>query len=338
MSQSASKNKKIGWIEISSKRYGGVIHRGYIRDALSEEFDLELINLEAKYFNKMKYLKLPESLVYLLKLKGEKDLWVRNFFATITMPFDKTKGKNLVLIHHHDFSGLSLIVRPFFNLMNKFFFYRNLKKADAIVTISEYWKNYFLEKGYPNVYRVFNGFNLNKFNISDKEVAELRNKHKLEGRPIIYLGNCQRCKGVVDSWRALKDLNVYLVTSGERQVKIPALNFNLDYRGYLTLLKSASIALTMSKFKEGWCRTAHEAMLSKTPVIGSGSGGMRELLGGGRQIVCTDFKDLREKVEYLLNHPEIRKRQGEAGFNFAKDFTLAKLKKSWMDVIQKVFD
>ena len=44
------------------------------------------------------------------------------------------------------------------------------------------------------------------------------------------------------------------------------------------LLQAASVAVTMSKFNEGWCRTAHEAMLCKTPVVGSGMGGMGELL------------------------------------------------------------
>jgi len=330
------KNKKIGWIEISSKRYGGVIHRRYMREALSKEFDLELINLEAKHFKRFRYLKIPESFVYLLRLKGEKDLWVRNFFATITMPFDRTKGKNLVLVHHHDFSGFPLIAKPFLNFMNKAFFFRNLKKADAIAVISDYWKDYFLKKGYSNVYRVFNGFDLSKYNISDEEVIEFKKKYKIEGKPIIYLGNCQRGKGVVDSCQALRDIDAHLITSGKRHVRIPALNLDLSYRDYLKLLKASLIVLTMSKFKEGWCRTAHEAMLLKTPVIGSGSGGMEELLRGGRQIVCKDSNLLKEKVEYLLNHDEIRKKIGQSGFDYAKDFTLARLEKSWLDLMNKV--
>jgi len=96
------------------------------------------------------------------------------------------------------------------------------------------------------------------------------------------------------------------------------------------------LVVTMSKFKEGWCRTAHEAMLCKTPVIGSGLGGMKELLEGGKQIVCPDFNSLREKVEYLLNNPGVRKKIGEDGFNFAKNFTFEKFKKDWIDLIKKL--
>ena len=34
----------------------------------------------------------------------------------------------------------------------------------------------------------------------------------------------------------------------------------------------------MSEFKEGWCRVLHEAAIHSTPILGSGLGGMNELL------------------------------------------------------------
>lgn len=330
--------KRIGWIQVFSKRYGGVTYNQEAREILSKEFHLELINLEAKYFRRMRYLKLPESFLYLLKLKGKKDLWIRDFYSTITLPLDKTIGRNLVMVHHIDFSGFPLVSKPFLRALEKIFFYRNLKKVDAIVTVSEYWKNYFIKKNYENVYKIYNAFNLSDFDISDEEVLEFKKKYNLPDKPIVYLGNCQKAKGVVESYRALKDLNVYLVTSGKEEVKIPSRNFNLKYKDYLKLLKASSIALTMSKFKEGWCRTLHEAMLLKRPVIGSGQGGMRELLKGGKQIICEDFTSLREKVKYLLSHPEIREELGESGYNFAKNFTKERFKKSWLELIHKILD
>jgi len=325
----------IKWIEISKKKYGGVIYNQQAIDALSKHFDLESVNLEARYFKKFRYLKLPESFYYLLKLKGKADLWIRDFYSTVTLPFDKTKGKNVAVIFHVDFSGFPFLSIPFLTLLEKLFFYRNLKKMDAIVTISEYWKDYFLKRGYENVHKIYCGFDLNNFNISEQEVIDFKKKYKLEGKPIVYLGNCQRAKGVVESSKILKGLDIQLVTSGRQQVEIPARNFNLEYREYLTLLKASTIAITMSKFKEGWCMTAHEAMLLKTPVIGSGLGGMKELLEGGKQIICKDFKNLREKVEYLLEYPELRERMGEDGHNFAKNFTAERFENQWIDFIKK---
>ena len=156
----------------------------------------------------------------------------------------------------------------------------------------------------------------------------------MEGKSILYLGNCQRIKGVVEAYDRLKDLDVYLVTSGRREVNIPALNLDLDYRDYLLLLKSSSLVITMSKFKEGWNRTAHEAMLCKTPVIGSGLGGMRELLEGGGQTICESFEDLNERVCYVLEHPEL----GEKGYEFAKQFTVKRFEEGWLNLIERVYE
>jgi len=326
----------IGWIEISKKKYGGIIYNEQARKILSQRFDLELILCEPKMFKDIRYFRIPESLFYLLKLKGKKDLWIRDFYSTITLSFDKTEGKNLVVIHHLDFSGFPLISQPIFNFLKNALFYHNLKKADFIVTVSNYWQNYFLKRGYKNVYKIYNGFNLVDFNVSQKEVLEFIKKHHLMGKPIIYLGNCQKAKGVVESYNYLKKLDAYLVTSGRAQVKIPAKNLELDYYDYLKLLKASSVVLTMSKFKEGWCRTAHEAMLLKKPVIGSGLGGMKELLEGGKQIICSDFKELPKMVEYLINNPSLREKIGESGYNFAKDFTLERFQKEWTSLICKI--
>src|SRR3989344_6749024 len=173
-------------------------------------------------------------------------------------------------------------------------FYHNLKKIDAIVTISKYGEDEFLQRGYKNIYKIYCGFDINNFNISDQEILDFKKKHHLEGKPIIYLGNCQKAKGVVDAYEALKDLDAHLVTSGEEQVKIPARNFYLSYREYLILLKASSVALIMFKVPEGWCISAHEAMLLKTPVIGSPLGAFTGLLGEGGQIICQNFKQLKE--------------------------------------------
>jgi len=328
--------RTIGWIQIHSKKYGGVLYNQKARDVLSKDFGLELLNLEAKYFKNLRYLKIPESFIYLFGLKGKKDLWVRDFYSTITLPFDRTKGKNLVMVHHVDFSGFPLISRPVFNFFENCFFYRNLKQTDAIVTVSKYWKNYFLKRGFKDVYTIYNSFNLNDFNIDEQEILEFKKKNNLTGKPIVYIGNCQKAKGVVESYQALKDLDVYLVTSAKREVDIPTKHFNLEYQPHLKLLKASTIVVTMSKFKEGWCRTSHEAMLLKTPVIGSGRGGMKELLEGGGQIICEDFSNLKEQVEFLLENPVLRTKMGEQGYNFAKDFTQERFARDWLKLIHNI--
>lgn len=324
----------IGWVKISSRRYGGVIYEEKAMEVLKDSYDLEYLKVNSNFFTRG-YLRAPELIFNLLKLRGKKDLWVRDSNTVITAPFDRTQGKKIAVIHHIDFSA----TRPLFKLFDfiiERLMYHGLRKMAAVITVSEYWKNHFLKKGFPNVYTVYNSFNLKEFDISEKEVEEFKEKHQLAGKPIIYIGNCQRAKGAVEAYDLLKDLDAHLVTSGTPFIKIPARNFELSYTDYLKLLKSSAICVTMTKFQEGWCRTAHEAMLLKTPVIGSGLGGMGELLKGGGQIICSGFVDLRNKVESLLQNSGLRREMGEKGFEYAKRFTEERFKEEWRKVIETI--
>ncbi|MFC1630147.1 glycosyltransferase family 4 protein [Patescibacteria group bacterium] len=331
-------NRKItiSWVgTISPQKSGGRVYEDQVRNVLAKNAELDFVDSKSRYF-KNRYLRTLESFFHFLKVKGKRDLWIRDIFSA-AVPFSSNiKGKNLVIIHQLDFSGFPLISKPLLNLLQRTFFYPNLNKVDAIVTVSKYWENYLIKRGHKNIYTIHNSFNLSDFNISEKEVIDFKKKYNLQGKPIVYLGNCQKAKGVKEAFLALKDLDIHLVTSGEEKVNIPAMNLSLEYADYLKLLKASSIVIAMSKFKEGWCRTAHEAMLLRSPVIGSGLGGMKELLEGGKQVVCKDFKNLREKTEYLLNHPELKEKMGEDGYSFTKEFTLEKFEKKWIDLVNKI--
>ena len=317
---------KVGSIDVIKQVTGGSIYSKMVQSIVSKHFDLEIIN--ARYTRRLLF---AHALYRVCKVKGEKDLWIRDFNATITMPYDKTTGKNIVIVHHTDTSGYPKHVQVVLTIVEKLF-YQNLKRADMIVTPSKYWKNHFLERGYSNVHTIYNAFDVMQFNFSEEELSEFKKRFNLDKKPIIYIGNCQKAKGVVEVYKQLKDLDASIVTSGEEEVKIPAINLNLNYRDYLRLLKASSVVVTMSKFKEGWCRTAHEAMLCKTPVVGSGLGGMEELLEGGKQVICKDFSKLKGDVEYAMEHPE----NGENGYKFAKQFTIDRFEKKWVSLIQTI--
>ncbi|MGA2465984.1 MAG: glycosyltransferase [Thermodesulfobacteriota bacterium] len=321
---------QLGWIEVLKKVYGQTIYTNMAQSILSKHHNLEMINVGLDHFKKYLY---PKILSRLCKIIGEKDIWIRNFDSVITMPFDGTKGKNIVLFHHIDHSFQPAYLKPSLMLLQKIF-YHHLKKADAIITISKYWQRHFEERGYPKVYLIYNAFDIDQFHFEDEEILGFKRRFQLEGKPIIYLGNCQRIKGVLEVYEHLKGLEAHLVSSGRREVDLPALNLNLDYRDYLLLLRSSSLVITMSKFKEGWNRTTHEAMLCKIPVIGSGLGGMRELLEGGKQIICDDFDDLEEKVYYVLDHPET----GERGYEFARRFTVERFNEDWLSLIERIHE
>jgi glycosyltransferase involved in cell wall biosynthesis len=302
---------------------GGNAYRKSLLSLTSQDCDIEPMGI---IFNKNgnKIFQGCKTLSDLLYLKGQKDIWIRDYLSVLTLPFDHTVGKNIAIVHHIDNNYLSY---PFLcNFMDKIY-YSNLKNVDLLVVVSKYWIKYF-ESYIDNIKIIYNCFDMNEFQFTEEEVTKFKLKYNLLDKPIIYLGNCQKSKGVVDAYNELKSLNAYLVTSGQKKVDIPAINLDLNYRDYLRLLKASTVVVTMSLFKEGWCRTAHEAMLCKTPVVGSGAGGMAELLKGGKQIICENFENLKNDVEYLLESPEV----GEYGFIYAsqKQFTEAWFKKEWI--------
>jgi glycosyltransferase involved in cell wall biosynthesis len=151
--------------------------------------------------------------------------------------------------------------------------------------------------------------------------------------PVVYIGNCRKNKGVVEVHEVLKGRGYMLVTSGTPEITLPCPNFDLSYRDYCLLLKTSSVVVTMSKFREGWCRTAHEAMLCKTPVIGSGSGGMAELLEGGKQYICRDISELPALVEAAIGK---RDAMGEDGYRFARELTIERFEGQWLDLVEEV--
>jgi glycosyltransferase involved in cell wall biosynthesis len=110
-------------------------------------------------------------------------------------------------------------------------------------------------------------------------------------------------------------------------------HLDLAFREYVCLLRAAEVVVTMSRFKEGWNRVAHEAMLVGTPVVGSGMGGMRELLRGGGQIVCEDPARIADSVDRASRS---RAALGPAGQRYARAFSDERFAREWRDLIVRL--
>jgi glycosyltransferase involved in cell wall biosynthesis len=319
---------KIGWLgsfsRDKSSLYGGKAYEMQLLRFLADNYEVEEVYPHDSKKNEL--LRWAAELYRLSKLNVSKDVVIRDFYSSAVM--GRTSGRNISIIHHIDSSQKN---HPLLNRLLEKKFYMNLNRIDTIVTVSEFWKRCIEEMGHDDVRVVYNGFDVKEFEIAREEVERFREKYRLCGKPIIYLGNCQPAKGVVEAYRELKDRDAFLVTSGEKQVNIPAKNLNLDYKDYLILLKASSVVVAMSKFKEGWNRTAHEAMLCKTPVIGSGLGGMRELLEGGKQLLCEELSALNDLVDVAVaNGAEL----GEYGCEFAKAFTIERFEQGWRRILR----
>lgn len=100
------------------------------------------------------------------------------------------------------------------------------------------------------------------------------------------------------------------------------------------LYRWADIVLVPTIAQEGLSRTSVEAMAAGRPVIGSRIGGLPETISDWATGFLTnpgDALDLAEKIEILLDNPDLRRRMGNTGRQrFEKDFT-------WPVVIERYY-
>ena len=210
--------------------------------------------------------------------------------------------------------------------------FQGLALCDRVVVIADYWRDVLAARGIQSRVIRF-GLEIDEYGVTRAEVERFRREHGLLGRPVIYLGNRRPHKGALEAWNVLRGMDAHFVTSGPWALDLPVMNVNSSWRDYVLLLASSDVVLTMSTFDEGWNITAHEAMLLGVPVVGSGRGGMRELLAGGGQIVCEDFGNLEVSVQRALRE---RAKIGVKGKAYAEQWTFGRFKEAWLGVLNEL--
>lgn len=255
------------------------------------------------------------------------ELVIRPFQACLLFPLS---ARDVILVHHVD-ETLSPLLSKAHQHLSKARLLLSLKDQPHIVVVSNYWRNWFADRGFKNVHLIHNAFAIDQYRVSPEEVQDFLVRHGLNGIKIAYCGNPQLKKGIDLVAAGLRGTGLELCTSGIGTPFPGVRHLDLSFRDYLCLLRASSVVVTMSRFREGWCRVAHEAMLMGTPVVGSGSGGMAELLQGGGQVVCADPKDLRQTVRHAI---ENRSSFSARGLEFARSFSMARFASSWNDLFE----
>lgn len=312
--------KKIVKIDLNNKVYGGRVYENQILELLNNEYYFERVYL-MKY--SCRILNIPRIIYLFIKYNYfSKDCLL---LTNQTTCFAGKRSTNIAVIHHLD-SSLSLQPAKLYQYFCDKFLYNHKNRFDRIITVASYWKKRLIADGFTNVSIIYNSFDIKDYTFSKKTIDDFKIKYNLTGKPIVYLGNCQKLKGVVESFNALKNIDAIFVTSGVKDVELPVENLFLCFEEYKILLSSADVVLTMSKFNEGWNRTAHEASLCGTPVIGSGAGGMGELLEIAEQQKITEYSDLENAVREALQYNYISPKK-------LVDIDLNYFKKAWSDVL-----
>ncbi len=246
----------------------------------------------------------------------------------------KRKGtKYIAILHHIDERRLKADIK--YQLYIKLLL-RKLKAFDQVVVVSEYWQSRLQQYGITQTRIIYNSFDTAAYQFSDEEKKAFRSSLGFpEDQPLIYLGNSGKGKGVVEAYEQLKDKPYLFVSTGRKNenADLPVHHFNLQPHEYRKLLASCDLVLAMSTMTEGWNRVAHEAMLLRTPVIGSGSGGMSELLTKGGQCICSNWIALAGTVSYVLSN---RDKLGTQAHNYVKQFDERYFCQEWSRLIRSI--
>lgn len=273
-----------------------------------------------------------ESIIpYLWRIKrhrADADLIIKDAF-TITWG-NNTGLPQIGMIHHlaDELKNDSFKYRWHFRRLEK-----RLKQLDYIITVSKYWEQRLQSLGCQNIKVIYNSFDLTEFQFSETEIAEFKQKYKLNSnKPLVYIGNAKAKKGAREVYQALGNEKFHLIMSGpkDHKLSLPVHHLDLKRKDYLRLLKACDLVLTMSTMMEGWNRTAHEAMLCQTPVIGTGIGGMKELLTEGKQVIQPQFQGLTDTVLSVLENKE---QFAQDGFKYVQQFNMDYFNTEWQKTI-----
>lgn len=315
---------------IDSTLNGGNVYDLQAMFALRKHFNVEMDAFALRHSSDtlLKYL------FRLRKGRSDADLLIMEPYPVV---FGRRKKgqRSIAMIHHID--PVSRVKSGF----HRYYFNRLLKelqKVDKVVAVSVYWKKFLEREGCENVDVIYNSFDLSLYRNFPKSNPDFLNKHNLPNdKKIIYIGNAMREKGVYEVYDALKDSGYHLVMSGakNRAADLPVHYLRLDKNDYLQLLAVSSVVMAMSKMEEGWNRIAHESLLLKTPVIGSGSGGMAELLDKSGQLRLTDLSDMKEAVHRVItNGSDLAAK----GFEYVRQFDLNYFERRWVEVVNSVME
>ncbi len=236
-----------------------------------------------------------------------------------------------------------------------------IKKAKAIITVSEYTKKRLLEE-FPfckgdNIYVNYNGINTKIFYpASKKQIKDFLKKYQLPETFLLVVGIGKKHKNLDGLLLALKDLwkngfSLPLVVSGTNK-KIPdyvkpiltedmrRFVYFLPYipKEELRLLYSSAYLLVMPSKIEGFGFPLLEAMACGIPTISSNRASLPEI-GGDATIYFDPYskEEIKEKILEVYNNESLRKNLISKGKKQVQKFDWNKHVKLLIDIYKKYY-
>lgn len=189
----------------------------------------------------------------------------------------------------------------------------------------------------------------------EEERKNLKNKFGLSEKTILYTGRLAIekqidviIKAVTEVKKLFPDVTFAITGCGNAEEKLKKLTEELDLKNnvkffgrvgdeeHVEIYKASDIFAIMST-AETQSLSMMKAMATGLPVIGADARALPEYIGRdnsrGFVVPIGDEKTLAEKIIFLFENPEERKRMGQAGIIFVGKFSAASIAEEW----QKIF-
>jgi glycosyltransferase involved in cell wall biosynthesis len=284
---------------------------------------------------------IPECLFVHIHTSSYNSFWRKSLFIWIALLF---RAKILLHIHPSHFYQFFSECRG----LEKRFIYFLLKRIDLFVVLTEEMKK-----------------NIQKL-LPDKKIIMLRNpvevkKMKNAGNynrlpdHLLYLGLYIRKKGVyelVDAIEILlrKGVSIQADFYGAKKieklrsyVKDKGLTEKIHINGWINDVDKIKVlyectALILPSHSEGIPNVILEAMATKTPIISTLAGGLREILRDGENAIIAEVnnpKDLSEKILKCLENKELRERIAANAYrNVCIQYDVKVIKQDFVKIVE----
>lgn len=276
--------------------------------------------------------------------------WQPNF-----IPNSGIKAKKIVT-SVHDFSFI--LYRDFHpkervEHIDKYF-YKNVIRSDMLITGSQYTKNEILHKldfKENEVKVIYHGIDHDLF----KVYKDISIDFELPSKFILSVGSIEPRKNLLGLLKAYdildenlkKEYKLVLVgfKGWENKKIMDILNNNQENIHYLGFVSDEELAkvynlaslFVFPSFYEGFGLPPLEAMACGTPVVSSNLTSMPEICMNAA-VYCdpNDAKDIKNKIEFVLNDVNLQNSMIQKGLERAKQFTWEKSANEHMKVFEKV--
>ena len=269
------------------------------------------------------------------------------------------KGKIVTTFHGYDMS--SFIISNGNNVYNKLFL-----QGDLFLPISNYWKGKLIRLGCSEKKIIVHhmGIDLEKYKYYPKKIQSGENiKILTVGRLVEKKGHEYVIQAIAKIIQKYKNLEYIIAGDGPLRNKLENLVFKLGIKSYIKFLGAVEQNETLQLYnqahifvlpsvtasngdQEGIPVVLMEAQATGLPVISTYHSGIPEVVLDGKSGFLVPEKDvdaLAEKLEYLIEHPEIRPEMGRAGRTFIEEHydinkLNQKLVKIYEDVISEKYE